>query len=225
MQAVLGAAPILLDGLWVTLGVALLSLLVATALGAVLAAARLGGGAVARGAAETYTTVLRGIPDLVTILIVYFGGQRMANALGEALGLGRMEVSIFGAGVLALGLVYAAYMAETFRGAYLSIPRGQIEAAVACGLSRWRTLWRIVAPQLMRHALPGFTNVWQVLVKSTAIVSVIGLNDLVRIANQIGRRERDPFSFLLVVLMAYLLITAVSGFLLARAEKRLARGF
>jgi ABC-type arginine transport system permease subunit len=96
---------------------------------------------------------------------------------------------------------------------------------VACGLSRWRTLWRIVAPQLMRHALPGFTNVWQVLVKSTAIVSVIGLNDLVRIANQIGRRERDPFSFLLVVLMAYLLITAVSGFLLARAEKRLARGF
>ena len=225
MQAVLGAAPILLQGLWVTLGVALFSLVLATALGALAAAAKLGGGRLARWVAEAYTTILRGIPDLVTILLVYFGGQRLANSLARGVGLDGLDISIFAAGVLALGLAYGAYMAETFRGAYLSIPRGQIEAAVACGLSRRRTLWRIVAPQLMRHALPGFTNVWQVLVKSTAIVSVIGLSDLVGLATRIGRRERDPFTFLLVVLVAYLLLTAISGWLLARAERRLARGF
>ena len=225
MQAVLGAAPILLEGLWVTVSVALLALVLATALGGLAAAAKLGGGPVLRAAAGAYTTILRGIPDLVTILLVYFGGQRMANAGARALGFDGIDVSIYAAGVLAIGLVYGAYMAETFRGAFLSIPRGQIEAAVACGLSRGRTLWRIVAPQLMRHALPGFTNVWQVLVKSTAVVSVIGLNDLVGLATRIGRRERDPFTFLLVVLVAYLLITAISGWMLARAEKRLARGF
>jgi His/Glu/Gln/Arg/opine family amino acid ABC transporter permease subunit len=225
MEAVLGAAPILLQGLWVTLSVALLSLVVATVLGALAAAAKLGGGRAARFVADAYTTILRGIPDLVTILLVYFGGQRLANSLARGVGLDGLDVSIFLAGVLALGLSYGAYMAETFRGAYLSVPRGQIEAAVACGLSRRRTLWRIVAPQLMRHALPGFTNVWQVLVKSTAIVSVIGLADLVGLATRIGRRERDSFTFLLVVLVAYLLLTAISGWLLARAERRLARGF
>lgn len=225
MQAVLGAAPILLEGLWVTVSVALLSLLLATALGALAAAAKLGGGRLGRGVADTYTTILRGIPDLVTIMLVYFGGQRLANSVVRGLGFDGVDLSLFAAGVLALGMSYGAYMAETFRGAYLSVPRGQVEAAVACGLSRRRTLWRIVAPQLMRHALPGFTNVWQVLVKSTAIVSVIGLADLVGLATRIGRRERDPFTFLLVVLVAYLLLTAISGWLLARAERRLARGF
>lgn len=225
MQSVLGAAPILLEGLWVTVSVALLALVLATALGALAAGAKLGGGRLLRALAETYTTVLRGVPDLVTMLIVYFGGQRMANAAARALGFEGLDVSVYAAGVLAIGLVYGAYMAETFRGAYMSIPRGQVEAAVACGLSPGRTLWRIVAPQLMRHALPGFTNVWQVLVKSTAVVSVIGLNDLVGLATRIGRRERDPFTFLLVVLVAYLLITAISGWMLARAEKRLARGY
>jgi len=102
---------------------------------------------------------------------------------------------------------------------------GQIEAAKALGLSRGRTLWRIIAPQLARFALPGFTNVWQVLVKATAVVSVIGLADLVGLALRVGRRERDPFTFLIVVLVAYLLITSVSGWALRRAEARLSRGF
>jgi His/Glu/Gln/Arg/opine family amino acid ABC transporter permease subunit len=225
VSAVLGAAPLLLEGLGVTLAVALLSLVLATVAGALAAAAKLGGAWPLRAAASTYTTLFRGIPDLVTILIVYFGGQRLVNAAAQALGYEGLDVSIFAAGVVALGLTYGAYMTETFRGAYRAIPHGQIEAAVACGLSRRRTLWRIVAPQLMRHALPGFTNIWQVLVKSTAVVSVIGLADLVGLATRIGRRERDPFTFLLVVLAAYLLLTAISGWALARAERKLARGF
>jgi His/Glu/Gln/Arg/opine family amino acid ABC transporter permease subunit len=225
MEAVIGAGPLLLQGLWVTIAVALASLALATLLGVVTAAAKLGGGPVARGAAAAYTTVVRGIPDLVIMLIVYFGGQRLVNAAAEAAGLGRVEVSVFAAGVVGIGLAYGAYMGETFRGAYRTIPAGQIEAAKAMGLSRGRTIWRIVAPQLARFALPGFANTWQVLVKATAIVSVIGLSDLVGLALRIGRRERDPFTFLIVVLVAYLLITSVSGWALRRAEARLGRGF
>jgi His/Glu/Gln/Arg/opine family amino acid ABC transporter permease subunit len=224
MQALWGATPLLLEGLGVTIGVALLALALATALGALAAAARIGGGPVARGVAGVYTTVVRGIPDLVTILIVYFAGQRAVNAAARALGFEGMDLSIFWAGVLAIGFIYGAYMAETFRGAYQSVPRGQIEAAVALGLSPRRMFWRIVAPQTMRLALPGYANVWQVLVKSTAVVSVIGLSDLVGLALRVGRRERDPFTFLVVVLVAYLLITAVSGWAFQRAERRLARG-
>jgi His/Glu/Gln/Arg/opine family amino acid ABC transporter permease subunit len=224
MQALWGAGPLLLEGLGVTIGVALLALALATALGALTAAARIGGGPVARGVAGVYTTVVRGIPDLVTILIVYFAGQRAVNWAARAMGFEGMDLSIFWAGVLAIGFIYGAYMAETFRGAYQSMPRGQIEAAVALGLSPRRMFWRIVAPQTMRLALPGYANVWQVLVKSTAVVSVIGLSDLVGLALRVGRRERDPFTFLLVVLVAYLLITAVSGWAFQRAERRLARG-
>lgn len=224
MNTLLGAAPLLLQGLWVTLSVAVLALALATALGALSAAAKIGGGPVARGVAAAYSTVVRGIPDLVTMLIVYFAGQRLINGLAQSVGLEGVEVSLYGAGVLSIGFIYGAYMTETFRGAYLAIPRGQLEAATALGLSRRRTLLRIIAPQLMRFALPGYANVWQVLVKSTAVVSVIGLADLVGLALRIGRRERDPFTFLIVVLIAYLLITSVSGWLFQRAERRLARG-
>jgi His/Glu/Gln/Arg/opine family amino acid ABC transporter permease subunit len=225
MEDILAAGPLLLQGFGVTVALAALSLALATALGALGAAAKLGGGLIARGLAELYTTVFRGVPELVTVLIIYFAGQRAVNAAAGAVGLEGVEVSTFLAGVVSLGLTYGAYLTETFRGAYRAIPKGQIEAATAFGLSRGRTLRRIVAPQLMRYALPGFTNIWQVLAKATAVVSVIGLNDLVGLAVKVGRRERDPFTFLLVVMVAYLLITSLSGWALNRAEKKLARGF
>ncbi|MGF1657893.1 MAG: ABC transporter permease [Rubrimonas sp.] len=224
MEAVIGAGPLLLEGFGVTIAVALLSLALATVLGALGAAAKLGGGWLARGTASVYTTVIRGVPELVTILIVYFAGQRLVNVIARSVGLEGVDVSVFAAGVLSIGFIYGAYMTETFRGAYLAVPRGQIEAARAYGLTKGRTLWRIVIPQLARHALPGYANVWQVLVKATAVVSIIGLSDLVGLALRIGRRERDPFTFLLVVLVAYLLITALSNWGFRLAERRFARG-
>ena len=220
-----GPGPLLLEGFAMTVALAVLSLALAALAGALAAAAKLAGAPALRWAADLYTTVFRGVPDIVTILIVYFAGQRLVNALAGTVGLEGPDVSTFAAGVIALGLTYGAYMTETFRGAYRAIPAGQIEAARAFGLSRGRTLRRIVAPQLMRFALPGFTNVWQVLAKATAVVSVIGLNDLVGLAVKIGRRERDPFTFLMVVMVAYLLLTSLSGWMLARAERRLGRGF
>lgn len=225
MRAVIDAAPLLIEGFATTVALAVLSMALATVLGAAAAALRIGGGKAGRALAGLYTTLMRGIPDLVTMLIVYFGVQRLVNLATRALDAERIEVSTMFSGVLAIGIVYGAYLAETFRGAHGAIPRGQIEAARAHGLGRARMFRRIVAPQVMRLALPGYSNVWQVLLKATALVSVIGLDDLVGLAARIGRRERDPFTFLFVVLLAYLLVAAVSEWGFRRAERRLGAAY
>lgn len=144
------------------------------------------------------------------MLIVYFGGQRLLNALLSALGGAPVAISAFSAGVLAIGFIYGAYLAETFRGAFQAIPPGQLEAGRALGLRGLPLLSRVIAPQLVRLALPGYANVWQVLVKSTAVVSVIGLEDLVGLANDAGKTARAPFLFLVAVLGFYLLLTFAS---------------
>ena len=109
-----------------------------------------------------------------------------------------------------IGFVFGAYMTETFRGAILSIPRGQIEAGISCGMTPLLVFYRITWPQMVRHALPSFTNNWLVLVKATALVSVIGLHDLVWNASTAGRSVREPFTFMFAVLVIYLILTAVS---------------
>jgi His/Glu/Gln/Arg/opine family amino acid ABC transporter permease subunit len=224
MENLVRYAPLLLGGALVTIALALLSLALATLIGAVAAAVRLGAGPVGRAVVAGYTTVVRGVPDLVLLLLVYFGGQRLANNVGGALGLGPVEVSPFVAGVLSLGFIYGAYLAETFRGAYLTVPHGQIEAGRALGLHSLALHWTVTIPQLVRFALPGYGNVWQVLVKSTAVVSVIGLADLVGLANDAGKTVRQPFVFFAAVLGVYLLITWVSTAVLDRVERHHARG-
>ena len=175
MENLIRYTPVLASGAVVTVALALLSLALATVLGAAGAAGRLGGGRRRPRRGGAYTTIVRGVPDLVMLLLVYFGGQRLVNLVAGALGLGQVELSAFAAGVLSIGFIYGAYLAETFRGAYLTIPPGQLDAGRALGLHRWAVLWTIAVPQLVRFALPGYANVWQVLVKSTAVVSVIGL--------------------------------------------------
>jgi len=135
-----------------------------------------------------------------------------------------VEVSPFVAGVLTIGFIFGGYLTETFRGAYRAISKGQLEAAVAIGLPTLRKLYRIIGPQLMRHALPGFSNVWQVLMKSTAVVSVIGLQDIVYVANIAGKSNREPFLFLLGVGVFYLALTSASGWALSRVEAKLNQG-
>jgi His/Glu/Gln/Arg/opine family amino acid ABC transporter permease subunit len=225
MESLVRYAPLLAQGALVTVALAVLALALATALGALGAAGRIGGGRVAGGVVLGYTTLVRGVPDLVLILLVYFGGQRLANRVAEALGAGPVDVSPFLAGVLAIGFIYGAYLTETFRGAYLAVPPGQADAGRALGLHRPALLWTVVAPQLVRFALPGYVNVWQVLVKSTAVVSVIGLQDLVGLANDAGKTTREPFLFFVAVLAVYLGITWASGAVFARVERRHARGF
>ena len=224
MDALVRYAPLLAGGALVTVALAVLSLALATLLGALGAAGRLGGGPVARRVVLAYTTIVRGVPDLVLLLLVYFGGQRLANVVAGGLGLGPVEVSPFLAGVLSIGFIYGAYLTETFRGAYMTVPAGQVEAGRALGLHTLALLWTVTLPQLVRFALPGYANVWQVLVKSTAVVSVIGLADLVGLANDAGKTARQPFVFFAAVLAVYLVITWVSSLAFDRAERRFARG-
>ncbi len=224
MESLISYAPILASGAMVTVSLAILSLALATVLGAAGAAGRLGGGPVGRGVVLTYTTLVRGIPDLVMLLLIYFGGQRLVNVVADRLGLGQVDLSPFLAGVLSIGFIYGAYLTETFRGAYLTVPSGQIDAGKALGLHRMAVLWTVSIPQVMRFALPGYANVWQVLVKSTAVVSVIGLQDLVGRANDAGKSAHQPFVFFTAVLAVYLLLTWVSTTIFERLERHNARG-
>ncbi len=224
MNDLIEYAPLLGGGVLVTISLAVLSLVLATALGALAASAKLSGKFVLGAIAHAYTTLVRGIPELVLILLIYFGGQRLLNQIGGALDLDYIDISKFWAGVISIGFIYGAYLAETFRGAYLAVPRGQGEAAKALGLTPLVTLWTVLLSQIMRMALPGYGNVWLVLVKSTAVVSVIGLADLVGLADKAGKATREPFLFFVAVILVFLAITWVSGLALRYAEVRVNRG-
>ena len=215
----------LMAGTWVTIKLALLSLLLAVMFGLLGAWAKLSKNIVAQKTAAGYTTVVRGVPDLVLILLVFFGGQELANQIGALTGLwDYAEISQFAAGVGTIGVVFGGYMTETFRGAILAIPRGQIEAGIACGMTRLTIFRRIIWPQMVRYALPGFSNNWLVQIKSTALVSVIGLQDVVYNGFVAGRSTRQLFTFMFAVLMIYLVLTAVSDAGLRWLDKKYSKG-
>jgi His/Glu/Gln/Arg/opine family amino acid ABC transporter permease subunit len=225
MDTLIAYLPLLARGALVTACLAILSLALATAIGGLAAAVRVGTGRLGQGVVLVYTTIVRGIPDLVLLLLIYFGGQRLINQASAALGGGPVSISAFWAGVITLGIIYGAYLSETFRGAYMAVPRGQSEAARALGLGTVPLVFRVVIPQLVRFALPGYANVWQVLVKSTAVISVIGLADLVGLARQAGQSTREPFLFFTAVLCFYLFITWVSTTIFEHLERRYAVGY
>ena len=222
MENLIEYAPLLLRGAATTIMLALASLLMATFLGGLGAVAKISGTKVTRAAVFGYTTIVRGVPDLVLILLIYFGGQRLINVVGKFFDLEYIELSKFWAGVVAIGIIYGAYLTETFRGAYMTVPAGQREAAMALGMRPLQVLRSVTLPQLVRFALPGYANVWQVLIKSTAMVSVIGLEDLVGLANDAGKSVREPFLFFTAVFFTYLFFTWVSQTIFNTAERRYA---
>ncbi len=225
MEAVAAYLPAILRGTWITIAVAVCSAALAVLFGLLGAWGKLAGRRPARAAANAYTTLIRGVPDLVLMLLLFYGGQQLLNDLGAATGWwGYVELDHFTAGVATIGFIYGAYMTETFRGAYLSIPRGEIEAGVACGMSGWLAFRRIVWPQLVRYALPGFGNNWLVLLKTTALVSVLGLHELVWEAFTAGRSTRQLFTFFFVTLVIYLVLTAVSDLGLRWLDRRYSAG-
>jgi len=219
-----GYFPFILKGMAVTVQVALFSLFVAVVLGMLGAVAKLSKSRVAQVIAGFYTTIIRGVPDLVLMMIIFFGGQLVVNNISESLGWGYVDISPFIAGTLTIGFIFGAYMAETFRGGILAVSRGEIEAGYAFGMTAKQVFFRITLPAMVRHALPAFGNNWMVLVKATALVSVIGLQDMVYNANQAGGTTRQPFTFLLVVAFLYLLITGVSDLALKWADRRFSVG-
>jgi arginine/ornithine transport system permease protein len=225
MSLLHGYGPSIIEGTLLTLEVSFLSLLVAGFLGFTGALAKLSPSPVLRSASQLYTTVIRGVPDLVLMLLVFFGGQILVNRIGPVFGYDEyIDINPFIAGVGTIGFIFGAYMTETFRGAILAVNKGQIEAAYAYGMSSWQVFTRITLPLMVRHALPGFGNNWLVLIKTTALVSIIGLDDMVRKAALAAGATRKPFTFYLVVAVNYLVITTVSIYLLNYLEKRYSVG-
>jgi His/Glu/Gln/Arg/opine family amino acid ABC transporter permease subunit len=219
-----GYLPAILGGLASTLSVAAVSLLIACLFGLAGAAAKLSDSRALRLMADVYTTLIRGLPELVLLLLIFYGGQIAINALSDRFGWGYIDVNPFIAGTLTLGFIFGAYLTETFRGAILAIPRGQIEAGHAFGLAPLTVLRRITLPQMVRHAIPGFANNWLVMVKATALISIIGLDDMVHRANLASSATNKPFTFFAAIGLVYLAVTTVSIGLLTLVERRFSLG-
>lgn len=219
-----GYLPAILEGLVLTLKVSALSLAIACVFGLVGASAKLSQSRTARWLAEAYTTLIRGMPELVLMLLIFYGGQIGINKLADAYGWGYIDIPPFLAGVLTIGFIFGAYLTETFRGAILAIPKGQSEAALAYALPPRLVMWRIVWPQMVRHAIPGFANNWLIMIKASALVSIIGLDDMVHRAGLAAATTRAPFTFYMAVALIYLTLTSVSIFLLSRLEARYSLG-
>lgn len=214
----------ILIGTWETIKLALLSLLVAFVLGLIGASAKLSGNRILRGIAQAYTTLIRSVPDLVLMLLIFFSIQMGLNELTDMLGMEVIDIEPFYAGVLTIGFIYGAYFAETFRGAFMSVPRGQLEAARAYGMRGGQVFRRILFPQMMRFALPGIGNNWQVVLKATALVSIIGLTDLVQVTQGAGRATSSMFLFISVAGFIYLVLTTLSNIVLWMLERKYSVG-
>ena len=224
MSIVVEYLPLILKGMLLTVEVALLSLTIAILLGMIGALAKLSSSRIAQSIAGVYTTIIRGIPDLVLMMIIFFGGQIVVNNIGEKLGFDYIDVSPFVAGVLTIGFIFGAYMTESFRGGILAVSKGEIEAGYAFGMTPIIVFLRITLPAMVRHALPGFGNNWLVLAKTTALVSVIGLQDMVFNAGLAGGSTRKPFTFYCVVAFLFLIITGISDIGLRWLDKRYSVG-
>ncbi|MBD8271580.1 MULTISPECIES: ABC transporter permease [Pseudomonas] len=219
-----GFGPLLLQGTWMTIKLSFLCLLLSVVLGLIGASAKLSRSALLRVPAQAYTTLIRGVPDLVLMLLIFYSLQTWLTQLTSALGWDYIEINPFSAGVITLGFIYGAYFTETFRGAILAVPRGQMEAATAYGLTRAQRFRLVLFPQMMRFALPGIGNNWMVILKATALVSIIGLADLVKVAQDAGKTTYQLFFFLVLAALIYLVITTASNYVLRRLEILYAAG-
>ncbi|MBD9675284.1 ABC transporter permease [Pseudomonas sp. PDM18] len=220
-----GYGATIVDGAWLTLQLSLLSMALAIALGLLGAAIRLSPVKWLAWCGDLYSTVIRGVPDLVLILLIFYGGQAVVNWIAPMVGYDDyIDLNPFASGVGTLGFIFGAYLSETFRGAFMAIPKGQGEAGFAYGMSPLQVFFRIQVPQMIRLAIPGFTNNWLVLVKATALISVVGLQDMMFKAKQASDATREPFTYFLAVAALYLVVTSVSLVLLRMLERRYSVG-
>jgi histidine transport system permease protein len=219
-----GYGSLILEGTWATIELALLSMLLSVIIGLIGASSKLSNSRFLRSVATGYTTIIRSIPDLVIMLLLFYSIQILLNHVTEWLEVDQIDINPFLAGVVTLSFIYGAYFTETFRGAFQSVPRGQIEAAVAYGMSPWKVFKRVLFPQMMRFALPGIGNNWQVLIKATALVSIIGLSDIVKATQDAGKSSMQLFYFTIVGAFIYLAITTVSSIVLTWLEHRYSVG-
>jgi len=213
--------PLLWEGMWVTVQLAVTAMVLSLLLALVVLGLAGHRFRTVRLMAGAYVAVFRGLPELLVILLVFFGSAPLLNGLSAGLGLGSpLELAPFWAGVLALALVYGAYATEALRGALQNIATGLHEAGRALGLSAWQRFVTITWPLLWRAALPPLGNLFIALLKDTSLVAVIGAQELMRSAQIAVNQTREPFTFYLAATILYLLLTAAATWLLARLERR-----
>lgn len=213
-------------GTMVTLKVAFLSLLAGLTIGLLVALAKLSPSRILRAAGDLYTTCIRGTPELLIILLVYFGSTVALSAALRWVGGpdASFEMPALGAGVLALSLVFGGYAAEIFRGAFLAIPAGQIEAARAFGMGPLTLFIYIRLPLMWRYALPALGNIWISLIKNTSLISIVGLEELMRVSYIATSVTRSPFHFYVLAAVIYLTLTIANSLIIEWLETRANRG-
>ena len=208
-----------------TVAVSLSSMALGLLIGALGAAAKLSAVAPVRWLAEGYTTVARGVPELLVIYLLFFGGNQAVMLVASVFGYdGYIEINAFTISTVAIGMISGAYSTEVIRGAVLAVPPGQIEAAKAIGMPRVLLFRRIMLPQVARFALPGLGNVWQLTLKDTALISVTGLVEIMRQAHVAAGSTREPFTFYVVAALLYMLLSTFSNYGFQRAEGWASRG-
>ncbi|MGE4527230.1 MAG: ABC transporter permease [Rhodospirillaceae bacterium] len=216
-----GFGALLMQGALVTLQLTASALCLGLALGLLGAAAKLSEVRPLHWLGNGYSTLVRGLPEFLVVLTFYFGATDVLMAVASRFGYDDyIEVSAFAAGTAALGFIFGAYASELFRGAIIAIPPGQAEAARALGMNRRQTFFRITLPQVWRLALPGLGNLFMILMKDTALVSVVGLEELMRVTSLAVGRTKEPFTFYLAAAVIYLALTSVASLGLRRIEKR-----
>ncbi|MDX7952702.1 ABC transporter permease subunit [Lichenihabitans sp. Uapishka_5] len=221
-----GWGGLLVVGLLLTIAVTLTALLIGAVFGSLAAWGKLSASMPARIAGDVYTTVFRGVPELLVIFLIYFGGSSLTTAIGHLFGRdGFVGLPNFLAGALAVGVISGAYQAEVFRAAFVAVSRGELEAARAVGMPRLMRFRRIIVPQVLRFAIPGLGNVWQLSLKDSALISITGLVELMRSAQIGAGSTRQYFGFYIAAGALYLLLTSVSNRVFETAEARTARSF
>lgn len=208
----------ILSGIGVTIALALATLPVGLTIGFFVALAKQSNEPSLRLAANIYTTIFRGLPELLTLFIVFYGAQiGIQVAYAAIFGSERViEVNAFVSGMIALGVVFSSYSSEVFLSAFRAIPKGQYEGGWAIGLTSWHTMRLVVFPQLIKIALPGLANLWLILLKDTALVSAVGLADILRQTGVAARVTKHAFLFFGVAALIYLLLAIISSFFVNR---------
>lgn len=214
----------LLRGLASTLQIALGAYFLGLLIGFAGAFGKIYGGPILRGSLQVYTTLIRAIPELVLILLLYYAGSDLLNAALEGLGFERVEINPLVAGIYVIGFVQGAYSTEVLRGAFLAVPVGQIEAAKAIGMSWWKRHTRVVIPAMLPFALPGLANLWLIATKETALLAVVGFSELALVTKQATGSTKAYLTLYIAAALLYLSVTLVSNVIFGYIERHYRRG-
>ncbi|MDA7966950.1 ABC transporter permease subunit [Ruegeria sp.] len=211
----------LLRGFWVTMALALVTAPCALAMSFVIAWGKQSKKKWVRFLANGYTTVFRSLPEILTLLIIYYQLQSLLNFVARLfVPDASISLNAFTAGVVALTLVFSALGSEVVRTAYQAVGQGQAEAAAAMGLHRRQAFFLVILPQMWRHAIPAFGNLWLILLKDTSLISIIAVSDMMRYANMAIATTREPFFFYTILAIVYVILAFISGQIQTVLERR-----